>query len=146
MPDALRAKALALLARRDFSRAALAKRLMPLAESAEALEHVLDGLAARQQQSDARYAENRVGARGRRYGNRRLARELREEGVSDEMIAAALNQGGDETPRCREVWQKKFGVLPHDAAERMRQQRFLHYRGFSPEAIRQVLQGLADDE
>jgi regulatory protein len=146
MPEALRVKALALLARREFSRAALAKRLAPLAESAEALEQVLDDLATGQQQSDIRYAENRVSTCARRYGNCRLAHELREEGVDDETIQMALGQSGDEMQRCQEVWRKKFGGRFGDAAERMKQQRFLRYRGFSSEAIRQVLQGVADHE
>jgi regulatory protein len=44
-----------------------------------------------------------------------------------------------ELNNCRAAWQKKFGALPQDAAERGRQMRFLAGRGFSAEAVRQVL-------
>jgi regulatory protein len=145
MPDALRAKAFALLARREYSRATLARKLSPLAGSAEELERLLDDLVARQQISDARYAEIRVTARGRRYGNQRLAHELHRDGVSEELIASCLAQGEDEVRRCQEVWQKKFGVLPGNPADSAKQQRFLQYRGFSPFAVRQVLHGLIEE-
>ncbi|MDR1890521.1 MAG: recombination regulator RecX [Zoogloeaceae bacterium] len=145
MPDTLRAKAVALLAQREYSRATLAKKLSPLAGSAAELERLLDDLVGRRQLSDARYAEMRVTARGRRYGDLRLARELQQDGVSDELIADSLALGEDETRRCREVWQKKFGILPDNLADRARQQRFLQYRGFSPSAVRQVLQGLIEE-
>jgi regulatory protein len=144
---ALRTKALALLARREYSRVTLARRLLPLADSAETLERLLDDLTIQQQLSDARYAENRANTRGRRYGNDRLARELRQDGLDDGSITAALAKNTDEALRCQRVWQKRFGVLPAVQAERVRQQRFLRYRGFSAASIRQVLRApLEEDE
>ena len=76
-----------------------------------------------------------------RYGNARLKQELRQHGISDDDIAAALPEGGDEVARCQAVWARKFGRLPVDATERGRQMRFLQYRGFSGEAIRGVMRG-----
>ncbi|MDR2364861.1 MAG: recombination regulator RecX [Zoogloeaceae bacterium] len=143
---ALRTKALDLLARREFSRATLAKRLSPLADSAETLERLLDDLSIRQQLSDARYAENRVNARGRRYGNDRIAHELRQDGLDDGSIAAALANSQDEALRCQAVWQKRFGALPDTQSERARQQRFLRYRGFSAASIRQVLRAALEED
>lgn len=145
MPESLRARALGLLARREYSRLELQRKLAPLAESAEELQALLDELVGRRQLSDVRYAENRVSIRGRRYGNGRLAQELRQAGVQDEAIAAALAGSETETSRCQAVWQKKFGALPQSAEDRARQQRFLQYRGFSGDAIRRVLQGLDED-
>ncbi len=145
MPENLEARALALLARREHSRAELRRKLATHAESAEQLERLLDELERRRQLSDVRYAENRVSIRGRRYGNGRLLQEMRQSGVAPEAITSALAAAGDEAGRCRQVWQKKFGLLPDTPVERARQQRFLQYRGFSQEAIRQVLQGLNED-
>ncbi|MDR0233886.1 MAG: recombination regulator RecX [Zoogloeaceae bacterium] len=142
----LRGKALALLARREYSRALLAKKLMPFAESEQALESVLDDLAASLMLSDARYASNRARARGSRYGNARLTRELEEAGVAAETISVALAATEDESRRCRAVWQKQFGALPDTLAERARQVRFLQYRGFSSDSIRQVLNGTEWDD
>jgi regulatory protein len=141
MPD-LRVRALQLLTRRDFCRAELQARLAAEAESAEELEAVLDTLQGERLLSDSRYAAQRVVARAGRYGNARLRQELRQKGVGDDEIAAALPEGGDESERCRAVWARKFGELPQSAAERARQMRFLQYRGFSGEAIRRVMSGV----
>jgi regulatory protein len=50
-----------------------------------------------------------------------------------------------EVERAREVWRKKFGTAPENAAERGKQMRFLMSRGFGSEAIRKVI-SVADDE
>ncbi len=145
MPDpaaALRVAALRLLTRRDHSRAELMAKLAAQAESAEQLNQVLDRLQAERLLSDHRYASQRVAARGRRYGNARLSQELRQHGVGDDDIAAALPEAGDETERCRAIWAKKFGRPPQSAEERAKQMRFLQYRGFSGEAIRRVMRGV----
>jgi regulatory protein len=144
MPDpsvALRVAALRLLTRRDHSRVELKGKLAAKAESDEQLEAVLDRLQSEHLLSDQRYASQRVVARGRRYGNARLANELRQSGVADQEIAAALPEAGDEAERCRSVWARKFSQLPQSAAERAKQMRFLQYRGFSGDAIRQVMRG-----
>ena len=138
MPD-LRVRALQLLTRRDHSRAELKSKLAAEAESAEQLDAVLDTLEAERLLCDQRYASQRVVARARRYGNGRLKQELRQSGVSDEDIAAALPEGGDEVERCQIVWSRKFGELPQTPEERARQMRFLQYRGFSGETIKQTM-------
>ena len=91
--------------------------------------------------SDQRYATQRVVARAGRYGNGRLRQELRQRGISDDDIAEALPEAGDETERCRAIWGKKFGRPPQSAEERAKQMRFLQYRGFSGDAIRRVMSG-----
>lgn len=140
MPD-LRVRALQLLTRRDYSRAGLQAKLATHAESEEELAAVLDTLQAERLLSDCRYATQRVVARGRRYGDARLRQELRQQGVSDEDIAVALPEAGNETVRCRAIWTKKFGRPPESAEERAKQIRFLQYRGFSGDAIRRAMCG-----
>jgi len=141
---ALRVAALRLLARRDHSRAELQSKLAAQAESPEQLAAVLDALQAEHLLSDHRYASQRVAARAGRYGNARLAQELRQRGVGDDDIASALPEGGEEASRCQRVWAKKFNGLPQTAEERARQMRFLQYRGFSGEAIRRVMRGVEE--
>jgi len=138
MPN-LRVRALQLLTRRDYSRAELKAKLAAEAESEEELEAVLETLQGESLLSDQRYASQRVVARARRYGNARLRQELRQQGVGDAEIAAALPEGGDETERCQAVWSRKFGSLAQSAEERAKQMRFLQYRGFSGEAIKQTM-------
>jgi regulatory protein len=145
MPDsgrALRVAALRLLTRRDHSRAELKAKLATIAESHEQLDAVLDVLQAERLLSDHRFATQRMVARGGRYGDARLKQELRQQGVSDEDIAAALPEAGDEAARCRAVWARKFHLPPQSVEERAKQTRFLQYRGFSSEVIRRVIRGV----
>ncbi|MFZ4535597.1 recombination regulator RecX [Propionivibrio sp.] len=148
MSSTLRERALRLLARREYARAGLARKLSSYAESAEELGALLDGLSARGVLSDERYVEMRINARGARFGNARLAYELRTQGVSEELVAAALATNVDELTRARQVWQRKFGDKSGavDAAGRARQTRFLMSRGFSGETIRRVLRGDFEDD
>jgi regulatory protein len=144
----LRERALRFLARREYARSELARKLAPHAESADALEALLDDLTARRLLSDARYVEMRMHARQARFGNARLAHELRTQGIAAEMVEAALASGDDELTRARQVWMKKFGDRPVPATpeERARQARFLASRGFSGETVRRVLRGACEDE
>lgn len=146
MNESLRGRALRLLASREHSRLELKRKLASHAESSEALEALLDELENARLLANDRYAEQRITVRGGRYGNARLAGELRSQGVDDATIANALAQAGDETERALAVWRKKFGSLPQDAQERAKQARFLAGRGFGSPTIRRVLQGTWDDE
>ena len=146
MGDSLRDRALRLLTRREYARTELQRKLAPLAESPEQLASLLDDLQARRLLSDERYAEMRVNARASRFGNARLADEMRRQGVNDEVVAEALAAGGDELSRAQAVWNKKYGNLPvTDLAEKAKRMRFLASRGFSAESIRQVVRGDFDD-
>ena len=148
MNDTLRERALRLLARREHARTELARKLAPHAESSEALEALLDELTERRLLSDERYVEMRINSRSSRFGNARLAHELRTQGVSAELIGTALASSEDELTRAQLVWQRKFGGKhdKSDAAERARQIRFLMCRGFSGETIRRVLHGDFEDD
>lgn len=146
MSGTLRERALRLLARREHARAELARKLAPHAESAQALDALLDDLAQRELLSDERYVDMRLRARQARLGDARLAHELRTQGVSSELIEAALSGGEDERLRAQRVWQRKFGTFADDAGERARQARFLASRGFSAETIRRVVRGDLEDD
>ena len=146
MTDSLRDRALRLLARREYARVELQRKLAPLAESSEQLDMLLDDLQARRLLSDERYAEMRVTTRAGRFGNARLADEMRRQGVADEVVAEALAASDDELSRAQAVWVKKYGNLPvTDAAEKAKRMRFLASRGFSAESIRRVVRGDFDD-
>lgn len=148
MSGTLRERALRLLARREHARVELSRKLAPHAESAEQLATLLDDLAARHLLSDERYVEMRLNARSARFGNARLAHELRTQGVAEDLVREALAGSEDEQSRARQVWLRKFGSQPAavDAAEVARQMRFLASRGFSGETIRRVLRGDFKDD
>lgn len=149
MSDALRERALRLLARRDHTRMELSRKLAAAADCPARLVALLDALEASGLLSDERYAAARVNARGARVGDARLAYELRSRGVAGELVAAVLAAGDDELTRARRVWQRKFGRQPaglDDPVQRGRQVRFLAGRGFSDETIRRVLRGDLEDD
>ena len=114
MSGGLKGRALKMLARREHSRAELARKLADDA-TPEDLQAVLDQLERSGLLSDARFAESFVSSRAPRFGSAKLRHALRARGIADEIIAAALSAGaGSETARAREVWRRKFGASPTD--------------------------------
>ncbi len=140
----LRERALNLLARREHSRAELARKLAPLAEPDE-VEALLDTLERENLLSNARYAEMLAHARAGRHGSLRLKADLREKGVPAAVIDATVSEAREsDLEAARAVWRKKFGELPKSAAERAKQARFLAGRGFPGEIVRKILGGEED--
>jgi regulatory protein len=143
----LRARALAILARREYSRQELERKLLPYADNPDEIPALLAEFEQRGWLSERRFAEELTATRSRRYGSQRIAHELREKGVSEEMISGALaGLGETEVAAARAVWQKKFGVVPANANEKARQIRFLQSRGFSFDTIRRILKSATDEE
>lgn len=148
LAGSLRARALALLGRRDWTRAELRARLLPLAAEGEPVDPLLDDLAARGWLSDRRYAEQFVHSRRERYGPERLERELRSRGVDPDVAreAAAAARGEAEFQAASALWRRRYGRAPGDPAERARQLRFLIARGWSPRLARQVVGSAVSDD
>ncbi len=135
-----------MLARREHTRAEMTRKLSRHSESPEQVQQLLDALAARGWLSETRFAESRANALARKFGSRKIEHDLKSRGVSAEVVALAVERAQvQELDHCRTAWGKKFGVLPQNAAERGRQMRFLAGRGFSAEAVRQVLKAGEDD-
>jgi regulatory protein len=110
--------------------------------AAARVDALIDWLRAHRYLSEERFIESRVHARSARYGNLRIRQELAQHGlVLSPQAVQALKDS--ELQRAREVWQRKFGVVAGDAAQRARQARFLAQRGFSPEVIGRVVRGAA---
>jgi regulatory protein len=141
----LRERALGLLARREHSRAELSRKLEQAGFFAADIGPLLDGFEAKKWLSDQRFAESYVADHRARAGSVKLAYDLRQRGVSDAIIGSVLGENRDsELDRAREVWQKKFGTPPVDAAATARHIRFLHSRGFTPDIIRRVIRQIDD--
>jgi len=144
----LRARALQYLARREYCRAELRGKLLPHVQVDEdcepvqpsALDALLDDLTARGWLSDERAATQLVHAKRSRFGTQRIAHELRQKGIAENLISDALPQLKEtELEAAREVWRKKFGAVAQDEKEKAKQVRFLQSRGFSMDAIFKVL-------
>ena len=139
----LRARAMRFLARREHSRAELARKLAPLAEEGDDIEALLDDLANKGWLSDARYAELAVRSKARRFGPLKVAHELRAKGVGDEAITRAFEKAADDGVASLErIWRSRFVAPPADQRERGKQVRFLQGRGFALEDVLRFLKGL----
>jgi len=145
----LKGRALRLLAGREHSRAELQRKLRAHETTPGELSQALDELEAKGFINEQRVIESVVHRRSSRLGAARVRQELQAKGLDPQAVAEAVaGLQGSEEARAREVWRKKFGEPPRDAAEHGRQVRFLLTRGFGAEAVRRVLRGAAvqDDE
>lgn len=139
----LRQRAIRLLARREHTRAELARKLTPHGTTEE-IDTVLNELAQSGLQSDARFAESYVRSQAARLGAARLRHTLRMKGVPADLIETQVDDLPDELVRAREVWQRKFTAPPADAREWAKQARFLQGRGFSAELIHRLLKEIEE--
>lgn len=149
----LEIRAVRFLARREHSRAELVKKLcFPRSEhqvkpDAFVVEELLDSLIERNLQSDARFAESFARERiNRGRGPVKLRAEMRERGVSDELMHEALSElKVDWFERAIAVREKRFG-LGHvkEFKEKARQMRFLLSRGFTQEQISCAMSAVDD--
>src|SRR5258708_4152876 len=143
-PAELKARALRYLVRREHSRAELARKLAPHAESPEAAEAVLNLLLSKKQQSDERFASERARVLSRKYGAAHIRHDLKSRGVSDE-ISEKVSSDLNELEKARTILQRKYREPATTRAEHANRARFLQGRGFSYEVIKHVLSS-RDDE
>ena len=143
----LKARALKYLSAREHSRLELGRKLARYAQEGDNIEALLDTLEAAKFLSQGRFSESLVNRRAARYGNGRILSELQSHGIDGEQLQN-LKTGlmEDEAARAAEVWRKKFGTPPLDAAQRAKQMRFLQQRGFSPSSIRAALRAAELDD
>ena len=144
-PEAdLRARALRLLARREHSRAELRRKLSPHVEEGIDLDALLDDFTRRGWLSEARFVEQTVRTKARKYGPLKIAHHLREKGIDEAGIESALAQAkAEEAEALASAWRTRFGRAPADEAEKARQVRFLQQRGFPLESVLRFLRSEA---
>lgn len=152
-PLSLKARALAYLARREYSRLELEKKLRRYventAENEALLQQLLDQLQIQKFLSAERYAESLIHRKAGRLGAQRILAEMKQQGLDENLLdasAAVLKQ--TELERATAVWQKRYGEAPKSWQEKSKQAAFLQRRGFSMDIIRKVLNApeLADLE
>ena len=145
-PLSLKGRALRLLSAREHSRVELERRLAQFEEEPGALAQALDELQAKGFINEQRVVESVLNRRSAKLGAARIRQELQGKGLAPEVVLDAVAQlRATEVERAREVWRRKFGEPPLDAAERGKQMRFLASRGFGGDAIRKVVSGGIDD-
>ena len=136
-PAELKIRALRTLVRRDHSRAELARKLAPYAQSPAALEVLLDELTARKQLSDERYAEARASWLSRKYGAAKIRQDLKAHGVAAPLVDRVSSAG--ELERARAILSRKYRTPATTREEKAKRARFLQGRGFSFEVVQSLL-------
>jgi regulatory protein len=141
LPKSLEARAVTMLARREYARAELRDRLLAGGADRADVDAVLDRLEKLGYLSDARYASGVVRRNAGVYSKRAIAHSLKEKGVGAAAAKDALAalDGADELAQARALWQRRFGHPPKDDREKARQVRFLLSRGYTAGIAYRVL-------
>lgn len=140
---------IALLARREHSVLELTLKLSKRYGTDDRwIEPAIEKAIANGYQSDARFAHAYARSRtDKGFGCERIANELQQKGVDGQLITQALaevKEQGAEQGAITRTWQKKFKQPPMDFNEKMKQIRFLHYRGFAQAEIERLFASLEE--
>lgn len=145
-PAAARDRALQLLNYRERSVAELGRRLHEDGYLPSIVRSTVDRMQELGLVDDERfaslYARSRVAAG---YGPRRIARELREKGVSEDIATRAIDACSEESELDRAVDALR-GKRPADAKDRDRLMRRLVSRGFSLNTARDAVGRASSDD
>lgn len=142
----LRQRALEYLGKREYSAYELANKLQTHTDEADDIPALISEFKERGWLSDVRFTEQLVRVRKVKFGSAKIVNELREKGISDELIAEAVSDVKEnELENATEVWRKKYNQPANDRNEWAKQARFLQSRGFSFDTIKAVLKAAEDD-
>lgn len=134
--------AVKLLARREHSVLEIQRKLEQRDFPAEEITLALVELEQGGWLSDERYAEAYVRSRRLKgFGPSRIGVELRDRGVSEQLVANALEEDDEVWAEAlRQTYQRKYrGTSPEDFHEKAKRMRFLQYRGFSSDKICKIV-------
>ena len=137
-----------ILARREHSVFELREKLLAREFPPDEVEQTLDALIADGLLSEQRFIDSFLASYTRRgHGPLWLRAELERRGIAGAQVAEALAGHEVDWPaQARAVREKRFGPdQPADYKERARQSRFLQYRGFSTDQVRQAFGGADED-
>ena len=142
----LKGRALRLLSMREHSRVELERKLARFEEEEGTLAKALDELQAKGFINEARVIESVLHRRAGKLGAARIKQELQGKGLDPSAVSEAVaSLQSSERERAQEVWRRKFGAVPTDAKETVRQMRFLATRGFTTDVIRRVVGGKTEE-
>jgi regulatory protein len=142
-PASIRIMAMNLLAMREHSAKELQVKLAKKCDRIDLIQAAIEKLKSDALQSDNRFAEAYTQMRLRQgKGALAIRLELREKGISDELIHTCLLAAVQDTDwnlLALKAYQKKFGDVPiKDFKEKAKRIRFLTARGFSAANIQYV--------
>lgn len=141
----LLSRALALLSRRDASRAEFVAKLIAAGYAKSDVEGAADWCASQGFLNETRYVEGAARRLSAKYGASRVMQTLRSKGATEETIAGVMpDLKENELAQARAIWTRKFREPPADANAKAKQIRYLQSRGFGFAIISQVIRGLDD--
>ncbi|WP_295871598.1 regulatory protein RecX [uncultured Zhongshania sp.] len=138
---AIRIKAMDFLARREYSRHELHQKLTQRFPESTEINSVLDQLIADGLQSDSRFADSFMRLRvNAGYGPQYIRAELRQRGVAENVVEDTFsNQDVDWVAAAQQLFEKKYGGQDmSDAKLRAKCQRYMQYKGFAFDHIREL--------
>ena len=142
----VKVSALRYLARREYSRVELYRKLSQKFSAADAIQYVLDDLQEQGYQSDARFTECYIRSKvSAGNGPFKIKIALREKGICESTALAAFDrQAIDWLALAQSVLDKKFAHYSADTEEEkkslaLKQVRFLKNKGFYKEHIDEVI-------
>ena len=141
---ALHKRAIALLAKREYSRGELQAKLAPFATQGD-IDKLLTYLTASGLQSDERCARSDLLSHAGRLGLGRLRQRLRQRYLGEALIEHCISSLFAESAieeewiRATSIWQRRFTQFPTNRKDWAKQARFLQYRGFPDNIIRKVI-------
>jgi regulatory protein len=149
-PASLRATALGLLGRRDYTTKELRQKLLARGYSSEAIGETLDALGGQGLVDDRRSAEAHVrqATRIKGRGPLRIKLELKARGVGADAIAGAMGDLSDEAVRqtLDDVLRRKRIALPVPPVDRPKLYRQLLGRGFPAHIVSAALRFRPEDD
>ncbi|KTD21691.1 recombination regulator RecX [Legionella londiniensis] len=138
------ASAQRLLARREHGAKELRDKLLQKGHRASEVDQVINECQRLGLQSDLRFAESVCQSRIQQgYGPLRIRQELQVKRIDSELIEQVLQkEEGNWCAYALAVWKKKFKHQESGHWALQKQQRFMYYRGFSPDTIAQIVREL----
>jgi len=131
------------LSRREHASLELRQKLSRRGFDPDIIDRALIQLRADNLLSDERFVRSFVETKiNKGCGLIKIKHELRKRGIDGELLSSSLSMYDEDywQQHIRQVREKRFGKeLPQHYRERAKQVRFLQYRGFTTEQIRQVL-------
>ena len=137
-----------LLARRDYPRAQLAQKLTQRECPPEVAAKVLDQFEADGYLSDQRFVDSQVRQRFEQgQGRRKIEFELRQKGVSNQLIEEALGATDIEPKQVAlDYYRRRYGeTVAQDQKERAKRMRHMAGRGFGFDEINHAMRYQLED-
>lgn len=137
-----------LLARRDYPRAQLAQKLTQRECPPEVAAKALDQFEADGYLSDQRFVDSQVRQRFEQgQGRRKIEFELRQKGVSNQLIEEALGATDIEPKQVAlDYYRRRYGeTVAQDQKERARRMRHMAGRGFGFDEINHAMRHQLED-